>query len=305
MKIVVTGAGGMLGQDMVAAADAVHHDVVGLARTDLDITDGPAVLKAFQRELPALVINCAAYTDVDGAEEHEDEAFAINDDGARNVAAAAAVVGARVIHISTDYVFDGTKREPYVETDMIGAIGVYGRSKLAGEISVSESNPRHLIVRTSWLFGLGGKNFVETMLALAARQSELLVVNDQLGCPTYTRDLADAVIEMADFERLGIMHICGGESCTWYDFAREIFRQSQVEVRVLSGTTEMLARPAPRPVYSVMASEREETPVLPRWDRGLHAYLVARAERDGSDERALSAEHDVPSAEEANLEETL
>lgn len=295
MKIVVTGAGGMLGQDMVAAADAVHHEVVGLTRSDLDVTDGPAVLKAFQRELPALVINCAAYTNVDAAEEDEEAAFAINEDGARNVAAAAAVVGARVVQISTDYVFDGTKREPYVETDPIGAIGVYGRSKLAGEIAVTESNPRHLIVRTSWLFGLAGKNFVETMLALAAKQSELLVVNDQVGCPTYTRHLADAVIEMADYERLGIMHICGGGSCSWYDFAREIFRQSQVEVMVLSSTTEMLNRPAPRPVYSAMVSERDETPVLPRWDHGLHGYLLARAERRGSEEKTLDAGQEVPS----------
>jgi dTDP-4-dehydrorhamnose reductase len=295
MKIVVTGAGGMLGQDMVAAADEVHHEVVGLTRSDLDITDGPAVLAAFQKELPALVINCAAYTDVDGAESDELNAFMINEDGARNVAAAAAVVGARVVQISTDYVFDGSKREPWVESDPTGAIGVYGKSKLAGEIAVAEANPRHLIVRTSWLYGLGGKNFVETMLGLAAERSELLVVNDQIGNPTYTRQLADAVIEMADYERLGIMHISGGEACSWYDFAREIFRQSQVEVMVLSGTTEMLARPAPRPVYSAMVSEREETPKLPRWDHGLHAYLVARSALHTAETEALDPNQEISS----------
>lgn len=295
MKIAITGAGGMLGQDMVATADAVHHEVAAYTRADLDVTDERAVLRAFERDLPALVINCAAYTDVDGAETDEIAAFTINEDGARNVAAAAAAIGARVIQISTDYVFDGTKREPYVESDPVGAVGVYGRSKLAGEIAVAEANPRHLIVRTSWLYGLGGKNFVETMLGLAAERSELLVVNDQIGCPTYTRQLADAVIDFADYERLGVMHICGGESCSWYDFAREIFRQSQVEVAVLSGTTEMLARPAPRPAYSVMVSEREETPKLPRWDHGLHAYLVARSALHTQETEALDPNEEIAS----------
>ncbi|MBJ7457913.1 MAG: dTDP-4-dehydrorhamnose reductase [Thermoleophilaceae bacterium] len=295
MKIAITGAGGMLGQDMVAAADAVHHEVAAFTRADLDVTDERAVLAAFERELPSLVINCAAYTDVDGAETDEVNAFMINEDGARNVAAAAAAIGARVIQISTDYVFDGTKREPYVESDPTGAIGVYGRSKLAGEKAVREANPRHLIVRTSWLYGLGGKNFVETMLGLAAERREILVVTDQIGCPTYTRELADAVIELADYERLGVMHICGASPCSWYDFAREIFRQSQVEVMVLSGTTEMLARPAPRPVYSAMISERDETPALSRWDHGLHAYLVARSVLHTQENEALDPNMEINS----------
>lgn len=293
MKIAITGAGGMLGQDMVAAADAVHHEVAAFTRADLDITDERAVMEAFERELPALVINCAAYTDVDGAETDEFNAFMINEDGAQNVAAAAAAIGARVIQISTDYVFDGTKREPYVESDPVGAKGAYGRSKLAGEVAVAQANPRHLIVRTSWLYGLGGKNFVETMLSLAAERSELLVVNDQIGCPTYTRQLADAVIYLADYERTGIMHISGAAACSWYDFAREIFRQSQVEVMVLSSTTEMLDRPAPRPVYSAMESEREDAPKLPRWDHGLHEYLVARAALHTQETEALDPNQEI------------
>ena len=278
MKILITGASGMLGSDIVKAADAVHHEVVSLARQDLDVTDADAVFDVIERELPALVINCAAWTDVDGAEDNEDAAFAINEDGARNVAAAAAAIGVRVIQISTDYVFDGTKTEPYVESDPVGAIGVYGRSKLAGELAVAAANPRHLIVRTSWLFGLNGKNFVETMLNLAKERKEILVVADQYGCPTYTGHLAEAIVELADYERLGIMHIAGREGATWYDFAREIFRQSQVDVMVLSGTTEMLGRPAPRPTNSSLISEREETPRLARWDYGLHDYLVERAQ---------------------------
>lgn len=295
MKIAITGAGGMLGQDMVAAADAVHHEVAAFTRADLDVTNEQDVLEAFERELPALAINCAAYTDVDGAETDDMNAFMINEDGARNVAAAAGAIGARVIQISTDYVFDGTKREPYVESDPVGAKGVYGRSKLAGEIAVAQANPRHLIVRTSWLYGLGGKNFVETMLSLAAERSELLVVNDQIGCPTYTRQLADAVIYLADYERTGVMHISGAAACSWYDFAREIFRQSQVEVMVLSSTTEMLDRPAPRPVYSAMVSERDDAPKLPRWDHGLHEYLVARAALHTHETEALDPNQEIGS----------
>jgi dTDP-4-dehydrorhamnose reductase len=285
MKIVVTGANGMLGRDVVAEAEAVHHEVVGFDLEDFDITDSRAVLAAFERELPALVINCAAWTDVDGAETHEAEAFAANETGAGNIAAAAATIGARIIHISTDYVFDGAKREPYVESDPVGPINVYGRSKLAGEVAVAEANQRYLIVRTAWLYGLRGKNFVETMLTLAERQSEVLVVNDQFGCPTYSRQLARAIVDqLVDFERLGVMHVCGGELCSWYDFAREIFRQSQIDIMVLSSTTEIFASPTERPVYTAMVSEREDAAVLPRWDHGLHEYLLERTEAKASGE---------------------
>lgn len=294
MKIVVTGAAGMLGRDIVAEADAVHHEVVGLARENVDVLDGHAVLTAFERELPALVINCAAWTDVDGAEDHKDEAFAINSDGARNVAAAAAHVGARIIHISTDYVFDGAKRDPYVESDPVGALGVYGRSKLAGEVEVATHNPRHLIIRTSWLYGTHGKNFVETMLSLAEHQNEILVVADQYGCPTHTRDLAHAIVELADYERLGVMHICGDGVTTWYEFAREIFRQSRSDVRVISGTTAMLGRPAPRPLNSAMVSARLEAPKLPRWDHSLHEYLLERSGQMTAEESTLNSQQENP-----------
>lgn len=283
----------MLGRDIAAEADAVHHEIAAVNRSELDITDSDAVFARFERELPAVVVNCAAFTNVDLAEDYEQEAFAINADGAGNVAAAAAHIGARVIQISTDYVFNGEKQEPYVESDETGALGVYGRSKLAGEEQVAMNNPRHLIVRTSWLYGLGGKNFVETMLALAKKQSEILVVADQFGCPTYSRELAAALVELFDYERLGIMHICGEGVTTWYDFAREIFRQSQTEVSVLSGVTAMLDRPAPRPTNSAMVSEREDVPRLPRWDHGLHAYLLARSARAEIERQQTSEEAEL------------
>lgn len=281
MKVLVIGAGGMLGQSLVAEANAVHHEVVGLDRSDLDITDFDSVVDRFERELPAAVINCAAFTDVDGAEDREAEAHAVNADGAGNVAAAAAHIGAKVIHISTDYVFNGSKQEPYVESDATEALGAYGRTKLAGEAQVEANNPRHLIVRTSWLFGTGGKNFVETMLTLASKQNEVLVVADQFGCPTYTRELASAIVEQLDFERLGVMHIAGEGVTTWFEFAKEIFRQSQLDVNVMSGTTSMLGRPAPRPVNSALISERDDAPKLKRWDHGLHAYLLERTRHGG------------------------
>lgn len=278
MKVLITGAAGMLGQDVATEADAVHHEVVALGRDQLDITNADAVLDAMHKHMPAVVVNCAAYTNVDGAEDDRETAYAVNEHGASNVAAGAADIGARIVHISTDYIFDGTKGSPYVESDEPHALGVYGASKLAGEAAVARANPRHLIVRTSWLFGLGGKNFVETMLALAEKQSEILVVNDQVGCPTYTRHLAAAIVELLDYERVGVMHVAAEGKCSWYEFAREIFRQSQVDVTVLSGTTEMLGRPAPRPALSALETERSDAPQLPRWDHGLHGYLLARAD---------------------------
>lgn len=280
MKVLITGAGGMLGTNLIAEANAVHHEVCAVTREELDITDFDAVVDRFERELPAVVVNCAAFTDVDGAEDREGEAFRINADGAGNVAAAAAHIGAKVIHVSTDYVFDGTKQEPYVESDPTAPIGAYGRTKLAGEAQVEANNPRHLIVRTSWLFGIGGKNFVETMLTLAGKQNEVLVVADQFGCPTYARELAAAIVEQFDFERLGVMHVAGEGVTTWFDFAREIFRQSQLETSVMSGTTSMLGRPAPRPVNSALVSERDDAPKLKRWDHGLHAYLIERSQQE-------------------------
>lgn len=287
MKVLITGASGMLGQDVAAEADAVHHEVVSLSREQLDVTDEAAVFDAMHQHMPAVVVNCAAYTNVDGAEDDRDAAFLINENGAGNVAAGAADIGARIIHISTDYVFNGSKGAPYVESDPTAAIGVYGESKLAGEIAVANANPRHLIVRTSWLFGLGGKNFVETMLTLAEKQNEILVVNDQTGCPTYTRHLATALVELLDYERVGVMHVAGEGHCTWYEFAREIFRQSRVDVTVMAGTTEMLGRPAPRPPISALETERDDAPRLPRWDHGLHGYLIARADSSINKEATL------------------
>jgi dTDP-4-dehydrorhamnose reductase len=270
----VTGAGGMLGRDVVRAAEAAGHDVHGLARADLDVTDERAVRRALEAAAPDVVINCAAWTDVDGAESHEAAATVLNGDAAGYVAAAAAVV----VQPSTDYVFDGRKRTPYVESDPVAPQGAYGRSKLAGERAVALANERHFVVRTSWLFGPHGKNFVDTMLGMD--RDELKVVADQVGRPTYTGHLAEALVELAGRDDYGVHHLAGGgEPCSWFEFATEIFRRAGRDVHVDPCTTAEFPRPAPRPAYSVLGSERPDPIRLPDWHDGLDAYLAERVVR--------------------------
>jgi len=277
MKLLVTGAGGMLGRDVMLAAGNAGHEVVGFGHRELDITDAGSVATKIEQERPAVVINCAAWTDVDGAEESEEEAMKANRDGAGNVAAAAAAVGAGVVYPSSDYVFDGAKGAPYVETDQPAPLSAYGRTKLAGEEATRAASKRHFIVRSSWLFGIGGSNFVETMLRLAADHGEVLVVRDQVGSPTYTWHLAYGIVRLIEGVEFGIHHMSGAGACSWYEFAREIFEQAGVECRVLSATTEMLGRPAPRPAYSALASQRDNAIELPSWQDGLAGYLAQRS----------------------------
>ena len=276
MKIVVTGAAGMLGSDVVRVASGVRHEVVALGHDDVDVTNPADVERTIDRHRPGAVINCAAWTDVDGAEQNEREAALVNGEGAGYVAGAAAKVDAKVLYVSTDYVFDGGKRGPYLESDETAPIQAYGRSKLAGERATALANERSFIVRSSWLFGIGGRNFVETMLQLAARQPEVLVVSDQVGCPTYTVHLADGIARLIEGEAYGIHHMAASGSCSWYEFAQEIFDQSGVECRVMAATTEMLGRDAPRPPYSVLESERPDAIRLPIWREGLSEYLRER-----------------------------
>jgi dTDP-4-dehydrorhamnose reductase len=256
----------MLGQDVVRA---LGDDAVALARADLDVTDAAAVREALAGA--DVVVNCAAWTNVDAAEEHPEEALAVNRDGARNVAEAAS----RVLYVSTDYVFDGDKRSPYVESDPAAPIQSYGHSKLAGEIATAEANPRHFIVRSSWLFGAGGNNFVETMLRLGGERDELRVVDDQVGCPTFTGHLADAFARLARTDHYGIHHLAGSGRCSWYEFAREIFARSGVDCAVQPCSSAEYPLPARRPAWSVLGTERGRS--LPSWHEGLDAYLGVRA----------------------------
>jgi dTDP-4-dehydrorhamnose reductase len=252
----------MLGQGIVKAAGG---EVVALTRADLDVTDADAARESLAG---ATVINCAAYTDVDGAESNPEDAHAVNEEGARCVAQAAE----RVIYVSTDYVFDGAKDSPYVETDPTGPLQIYGQSKLAGERATAAANPNHLIVRSSWLFGPGGKNFVETILALGKQKNELRVVKDQRGCPTFCGHLAEPLLGLAGSDQRGVLHLAAAGSCSWFEFAREILDRAGVNTPVKPCATKDFVRPARRPAYAVLGSERSG-PVLPAWQDGLDAYL--------------------------------
>lgn len=282
-RLVVIGAGGMLGQDVSRAGRAAGHDVLALTRAELDATDATAVDRVLADAAPAAIVNCAAWTDVDGAESDPDGAHAVNATAAGNLARTAARIGARLVHVSTDYVFDGDRpadAAPYVESDATAPQSVYGRTKLAGEQAVAAAGGDHAIVRSSWLFGVGGGNFAATMLRLAAERDEITVVTDQIGCPTATADLAQALLSLALGDTRGaqgVLHVAGGgPPVSWNGFAAEIFRQAGVDCRVLPCTTAEMPRPAPRPAFSALASERADAPVLPPWQDGLSDFLDAR-----------------------------
>jgi dTDP-4-dehydrorhamnose reductase len=274
----------MLGLDVLRAGERAGRELVGLTRAELDITEPDAVERAFARVRPEAVLNCAAWTDVDGAESHREQAQAVNGQGAGNLARASAAADVRLVHVSTDYVFDGDaprdragKPRAYVESDPTGPRSVYGASKLAGEQQVLAASPRHTVVRSSWLFGLGGRNFAETMLRLAGEREEVQVVTDQVGCPTWTGHLAPALLGLIEREVGGLVHLAGGGHISWNGFAREIFRQAELTCRVKEASSAQMARPAPRPAWSALESERDDVLALPPWQDGLAGYLAARA----------------------------
>ena len=266
----------MLGRDLVRAAALTNHEVTATTRVECDVTDRSAVDRAVRHARPDVVINCAAYTDVDGAERDPEAALRVNADGARNVAAAAAEREAAVLYVSTDYVFDGRKGSAYVESDEPNPLSSYGASKLAGEVDTAVVNPQHYIVRSSWLFGTAGPNFVTTMLDLGERESQVVVVRDQVGSPTYTAHLAEGLVRLIATQAFGLHHMAAGGQCSWYDFAVAIFEQAGVDCRVLSTTTEELGRPAPRPEYSALATQYADAIHLPDWTEGLDDYLAER-----------------------------
>jgi len=278
VKLYVTGAGGMLGRDVVLAAEQAGHEVRGFDRFALDIGDSEKLRRRFTLDRPDAVVNCAAWTDVDGAEEDPDAAFLANETGAANVAAAAAEAGAKVLYVSTDYVFDGTKDSPYVETDNPAPLSVYGRSKLEGEQATVLANSRSFVVRASGLYGIGGPNFVDTMLRLGRSTGKVLVVHDQVTSPTYTWHLAYGLVRLLDSDSFGLHHMAAGGHCSWYDFAREIFERAHLEVATLGASTEMLGRRARRPAFSVLESGIRHAIELPDWQDGLTSYLTQRGD---------------------------
>jgi len=273
-RLVVVGATGMLGHRVADVARVHGFDVVEAPRAAFDITDLGSTTTWLEKTSPAVVVNCAAYTDVDAAEEDEAAALRVNGEGAGNLAKATAAIGARIVHVSTDYVFRGDATEPYAEDAPVDPQGAYGRTKLAGEQLVAEHNPDHLICRTAWLFGEGGGNFVDTMLRLADGRDEVSVVADQQGCPTWTGHLAPALIQAATSEARGIAHLCGSGQTTWHGLAAETFALARTDTTALPVTTAEFPRPAPRPAWSVLASTRADIARLPTWQDGLRGHLA-------------------------------
>ncbi|MET9831089.1 dTDP-4-dehydrorhamnose reductase [Streptomyces sp. NPDC006385] len=281
MRWLVTGAGGMLGRDLVEELLTRGEQVTGLGHADLDITGPEAIDRALAAHHPDVVVNCAAYTAVDAAETDEERALRINGDGPRLLARACAAHAARLIHVSTDYVFAGDARRPYAEDDPPAPRTAYGRTKLAGERAVLTELPAaSAIVRTAWLHGAHGRNFVRTMIALEARRATLDVVDDQRGQPTWSADLAATIADLAPrvgVDATGVLHATNSGEATWYDLAREVFRLLGADPdRVRPVPSEASPRPAPRPAYSVLAHERGRRLGLapPRdWRTALHEAL--------------------------------
>ena len=251
MKILITGSNGMLGYDLQEVLKDYHELILTTSKT-LDITDKQNTIDFICDAKPDIVINSAAYTDVDGCEENQDLAYAVNGDGVRNLALACKEVDCALVHISTDYVFDGAARDSIDENGQIGPISVYGKSKLEGEKAIQEILDKYFIVRTAWLYGINGKNFPKTMLELAKNHSEITVVYDEVGTPTYTPDLASGISQLIETDYYGIYHLTNSGSCSWCEFARYIFEVAQSDVKVIPVTASEFARPAPRPSYSVL-----------------------------------------------------
>jgi dTDP-4-dehydrorhamnose reductase len=280
MKILITGSKGQLGLELNRQLSALRDngEALELILTDLselDIANQPQVNHLLRTEQPQVVVNCAAYTNVDGCEADENTAFRINALGARNLAVAATAVGAKIVQVSTDYVFDGTNPAPRREYDPVNPQSVYGRSKLWGEQLVAATNQRHFIVRTAWLYG-EGYNFVRTMLRLAAEREELQVVRDQVGSPTGTVDLARCIIGLIRTEAYGVYHATAEGQCSWYELAVKIMELSGRKVKIIPITTEQLNRPAPRPKFSVLdnfALRLIGLNTFRDWERALREYI--------------------------------
>jgi len=276
MKVLVTGVNGQLGYDVckVLAVRKIEHRGVDIG--DIDITDAQAVREQVTAYHPDAVIHCAAWTAVDRAEDEPEKCRAVNVNGTRNIAAACRETGAKLLYVSTDYVFPGTGEQFYEPDDPTGPLSVYGKTKLGGELAVQELLERYFIVRTSWVFGRNGNNFVKTMLRLAETKTEVNVVCDQMGSPTYTADLAPLLCDMIVTDKYGVYHATNEGICTWAEFAQEIFRQTGKDVRVNAIPTSEYSTRAVRPLNSRMSKEKLTEAGfkrLPAWQDALRRYL--------------------------------
>jgi len=282
MKVMIIGATGLLGRPLMRQWTGAK--LMGTGSRDLDIRDPARVRDIVEKDRPDWIVLAAAYTDVDGCEKDPTFAFAVNRDGVVNVANAAKSLGTKLLFLSSDYVFDGTKSMPYEINDARNPQSVYGRSKAEAELRLLEILPDACIVRTSWLFGTGGKCFPDTILKLAATRPQLDVVNDQRGCPTYTVDLAAAIIALCAKNAGGLVHACNAGECTWFDFAREIVSGAGLKTEVRPVSSAKMARPAPRPTYSVLSatSLHRYGIEMPDWKDALRRYLDERQSVSGN-----------------------
>lgn len=256
MKILILGHRGMLGTDIFYQL-GLKHDVVGKDIDDFDITSPNECRLVIDEVIPDVVINAAAYTDVDGCETHRDLCFAVNAEGIKNVALACRELGSKIVHFSTDYVFSGKKGEPYQEDDATTPINIYGQSKLQGELYLKEFSGNYILIRTAWLYGKNGKNFVDTIMRKAKEENKLQVVSDQIGSPTYTVDLAAAVHVLIEGDHRGVFHITNRGTCSWYEFALKILEYCDMkDVKVEPVLTDTYTRKAKRPHYSVLSCRK-------------------------------------------------
>ena len=286
MRIIVTGATGQLGTDLTANLHKRNHDVYGFGSRDLDITDATVVSATLARLRPDAVIHCAAYTAVDLAEDEKDRCSRINHDGTENIAQACAEIGCKLLYISTDYVFPGDGERPWEPDDTAEPLNYYGLTKYQGEVAVRAATDRYFIVRISWVFGLHGKNFVKTMLRLGAERESLTVVADQIGSPTYTRDLSRLLADMIETDQFGIYHATNEGFCSWYEFADAIICKAGLAAKVNPVMSAEYPTKARRPLNSRMSKEKlteKGFKRLPAWDDALDRFLKEMEIANGKD----------------------
>ena len=276
MKVLVTGVKGQLGYDVVKELEKRGHQPIGVDRDEMDLMDNDAIRTFIMELKPEAIVHCAAYTAVDKAEEEVETCYQINAESVKVISECAKELDVKLIYISTDYVFDGTKEGEYVETDLPNPINVYGASKLKGEQYVQTLLEKYYIVRISWVFGVNGNNFIKTMRRLGSERDELNIINDQVGSPTYTADLARLLVDMMETDKYGIYHATNEETCSWYEFANEIFKQSGIEVKTNPITTDQYPTAAKRPMNSRMSKAKLKANgfnLLPTWQQALAHYL--------------------------------
>ncbi|MBZ9570438.1 dTDP-4-dehydrorhamnose reductase [Methanobrevibacter sp. TMH8] len=284
MKILITGYKGMLGSDLVETLkNENQHELILTDVEELDITKLDQVKKILNEENPEVIINVAAYTDVDGCETNRDLAYNINSIGPKNLAVVADEINAKLLHISTDYVFDGNNSKPYIEGDKTNPKSYYGETKLQAELFIKNEMKNYFIVRTAWLYGFNGKNFVKTMLELSKNNDKITVVNDQHGSPTFTKDLAIAICELIKTDKYGTYHVTNNDNCTWYEFASKIFELANIKINIIPVTTSEYPTPAQRPKYSVLSNEKWKNAgfnSLRHYEDALKSYMEIELENN-------------------------